>query len=981
MSLEETRFDFEQTKTWKTTVFSLLVAFVCVGAVVPAALKGSFDVGPYDTTLYSAYLSLLPLLLLSAIVGFEPAALACYTLMLVKCFYIKNFDYTSCVFVLAVTCAWFASINGWFKSIILSVCAACLYSFTLGGLRALVHELVVGNGLSSFSFYTFMYECGRMAPTAVLSCTLTFIYMKFAPEKLKLFFRGSFPYSKKFESYENLVHADGKKHTHMESKILVATFGKTVLACICAGAFSAILLQTSGMEKVIYYSEEHGRLFMPYHAVSFCVRFFLLMLIASVPIMVAIKKFFAYKIISPIVRMSQFMRGFERTTDKSRKEYVRLLHQLKVNSHDELADLFHSIDRSISEINIFIEALEHDQKLSEDLRVAQASNEAKSTFLSNMSHEIRTPINSVLGFDEMILRECHDSNIIGYANDIKNSGKILLNLVNDILDFSKIEAGKMEIIPVEYELSSILNDLVNMISIRAREKNLEFNVDIDENTPHLLFGDEMRIKQVILNILTNAVKYTRQGSVTFRVGYEKVSSQHIMLTVHVVDTGIGIKADELQKMFKPFERVDEVRNRTIEGTGLGMSIIRGLLQQMNSGLEVRSEYGKGSDFSFSIRQRVISWGPLGNFSVRYEESLEKKEDYQELFRAPTAKVIVVDDTKLNLTVFCGLLKNTGIKIDTVESGPEMLDKVKEKDYDMLFIDHRMPDMDGIEALHALKEMDDNHNAHVPTVALTANAINGAREMYLSEGFTDYLSKPINSRELEKMLMKYLPSEKLSIVHEEKLAPELYETPVNRSEVSEFASIEGIDAAVALTNCNTAEVLRSALKDFYDAIPSKSFSIENLWREKKIRDYTVLVHALKSSSRLIGALSLSKAAEYLEQCGDDGNLAEIDAKTPALLAEYRSYKDKLEPYFVLKNSGGMQEKEQKEKPVITAEEFEEAMTGIRDFVDMADFSNAQEILNQMENFTIGSEFAKKYADVKLMVEMVDRNGVLEILGKN
>ena len=973
--MEEIRFDYAQSRTWKTWVCVAASILVCIALCFPSIYRAPHELIDAGRTIYSGYLILLPLLLMSAIVGFDPTALAAFVLLGARCFYTHSFAYDACVYLLAPACAWLVGRNRGFKKPLFAILSALFYAFALGGVRFVFHEMVMGNGFSTITTKAFFYECALAFPASLLASFLSFLFMRYAPESWKLIFRGSFEYSKRYDKYEQLIRADGKRHTHMSSKILLATFAKTVLACVVSGLFSAVLLQNMQFED-LFIRTHHFNRFISNEGIEFCAKLVLMMMATSVPAMILINWFFSYKIITPIVRMSQFMRGFERTSEKRRKSYVRLLHQLKINSHDELADLFHSIDRSISEINIFIEALERDQKLSEDLRVAQASNEAKSTFLSNMSHEIRTPINSVLGFDEMILRECTEPNIIAYANDIKNSGKVLLNLVNDILDFSKIEAGKMEIIPVEYELSSVINDLVNMISLRAKEKKLAFKVLVDENTPHLLFGDEMRLKQIMLNILTNAVKYTHSGSVTFRIGYEKVSSQHIMLTVHVVDTGIGIKVEELQKMFRPFERVDEVRNRTIEGTGLGMSIIRGLLQQMGSGLEVKSEYGKGSDFSFSVRQRVVSWGPIGNFEVRYEETKEEKDNYQELFRAPKAKVLVVDDTKLNLTVFCGLLKNTQMQIDTAESGIEMLDKIQKKDYDILFIDHRMPEMDGIEALHELKKLTSNHNALVPTVALTANAINGAREMYLSEGFTDYLSKPINSRELEKLLMRFLPPEKISIIHEEK-APQVYESKVDREEVKEFSCIEGIDAAIALTNCGSSDVLRAALKDFYDAIPSKSFNIENLWHDKKIRDYTVLVHALKSSARLIGAMQLSKSAAYLEQCGDDGNLAEIDALTPELLSVYRSYRDKLEPFFVLTKT----EESNEEKPVISAEEFEEAMVGIRDFVDMGDFSNAEEILSQMENFTIGSEFAVKYAEVRRLVSMVDRNAVLEYLKNN
>ncbi|MBP5304288.1 MAG: response regulator [Lachnospiraceae bacterium] len=411
-------------------------------------------------------------------------------------------------------------------------------------------------------------------------------------------------------------------------------------------------------------------------------------------------------------------------------------------------------------------------ELKKQRSLAKAANEAKSRFLANMSHEIRTPINAVLGFDEMILRESNEESIRGYAANIRSSGKALLSLINDILDFSKIEEGKMTIVPAQYDLSSLVNDLINMIKGRADKKGLILNVDVDESIPHLLYGDEMRIKQCILNLLTNAVKYTEKGSVSLKVtmnmkeDYGKkvkvkghgYSVGNIELKVMVNDTGIGMKQEAIEKLFAPFERIEEKRNRAIEGTGLGMSIVRQLLELMDSSLSVESEYGKGSKFSFSIKQEVVAWEEIGRFTGKIDENKGKDYVYREKFHASLARILVVDDTEMNLTVVKSLLKKTKINIDTALNGMEAVNLCKNNKYDAIFIDHMMPDMDGIETLTNIRE--EGLNKDTPAVALTANAISGAREMYLEAGFNDYLSKPVDGEKLEKLLIKLLPSEKV-----------------------------------------------------------------------------------------------------------------------------------------------------------------------------------------------------------------------------
>ena len=404
-----------------------------------------------------------------------------------------------------------------------------------------------------------------------------------------------------------------------------------------------------------------------------------------------------------------------------------------------------------------IYAMEKEMSEQQKQEIEQLSR-SRNAFFTNMSHEIRTPINTIIGLNEMTLRENISDEIAENSINIQNASKMLLTLINDILDMSKIESGKMEIVPVQYETGAMFSDLVNIIWIRAYEKKLEFKIDIDEDIPSMLYGDEVRIKQVLTNILSNAVKYTKKGSVTLSAQSEKIHSNRVRLRISVSDTGMGIRKEDIDNLFHSFSRVDEEKNRGVEGTGLGLAISKQLTEMMGGKITVDSIYTKGSVFTITLDQQIVDGKPIGSMDFMLKRKVIHREQYKQRFEAPDAKVLVVDDNEMNRLVASKLLRSTKVQLDMAASGKECLEMTRHKLYHVIFMDHMMPEMDGIETLKQIRMQENGLCKDVPVVALTAHAMSGAEQIYMEKGFQGYLPKPINGALLEAVLLKYLPEE-------------------------------------------------------------------------------------------------------------------------------------------------------------------------------------------------------------------------------
>jgi len=592
--------------------------------------------------------------------------------------------------------------------------------------------------------------------------------------------------------------------------------------------------------------------------------------------------------------------------------------------------------------------MESKAREGDELRRAKESVEAayssKSRFLANMSHELRTPLNAIMGMDEMILRQSTDSYIREWAMDIKSASQILLALINDVLDFTKIESGMLTIQPGEYKLVSMIRELNLLSENRARAKSLEFELDIQPDLPMVMIGDDLRLQQILTNLLTNALKYTRYGSVTLHISQKSRKGDTIVLHCAVIDTGTGIKSEDIEKLMKltPFTRVDENRNRNVEGSGLGLPIIINLLRLMGSELMVDSEYGRGSTFWFDVEQKVVDETPIGNIRERLENEV-KEYAHNTVCYAPKARVMVVDDNAFNRKIFVNLLRDTKIQVTSVSSGAKCLQLVQQEHFDLIFMDHLMPEMDGMETLRRLKQLPDNLCKDTPVIALTANVYNGAQEQYVALGFDAFMAKPIASDRLEALLMRMLPPEYLEEPPADLLTKSA-EMTQGLAPQDELPEIDGVNWGVAQLNIKDSQLLWDAFCDFYESLEGEMGEITelaaNISDENALKNYRTRVHSLKSTAAMVGVLSISEMARLLEGFASEGNTDRIKLLTPVLIELLEQARERIRPFMAEK-----QEKEAMTDPASVLSLLET----MRTVLDAMDIITADAVMSELNRF--------------------------------
>ena len=606
--------------------------------------------------------------------------------------------------------------------------------------------------------------------------------------------------------------------------------------------------------------------------------------------------------------------------------------------------------------------------LVEEKERADEANRAKSAFMSNMSHEIRTPMNAIVGMTEILMRSDLPETEREYLGNIKRSGNALLGIINDILDFSKIESGKMQITEEDYAPMPMLNDLKMIILNRIGSKPIQLEYDIDENLPAKLYGDELRIRQILINIANNAVKFTEEGYVKLTIKIKEIVGDKAEIYFSVKDSGQGIAPEDMDKLFGAYNQVDTRKNHYKEGTGLGLAISKQFVEMMGGTIGVKSKYGEGSEFYFTIPQKIVD----ARKATEVKEETGYPTENVLNFTADRAKIMVVDDNEMNRKVALGLLAPLKMQIDTAENGKQALDMICKKKYDLIFMDHMMPVMDGIEATKKLREMDDEYCKKVPVIALTANAVVEARAKFFEAGMNDFAAKPIDLKDICTKIRKWLPAEyikeQLAVnqsfsennkCFEESLAAERT-TDMHKEQVGEanqLPVIDGLDVSEGIKNCGTKELFFSLLGDFYKLIDMKATKMEKCLADGLVRDYTIEVHALKNTARMIGAMELSKWCYDLEMAGNNEDSEKLNRETPGMLQMYRSYKEILKPYAKLQNE---------EKKQVPEEEIIDCLQKLSDAIDTFDLDQADEIMKQLEEYQFSEEMEPLMEELRAYV---------------
>lgn len=595
------------------------------------------------------------------------------------------------------------------------------------------------------------------------------------------------------------------------------------------------------------------------------------------------------------------------------------------------------------------------------------ANRAKTNFVSNMSHEIRTPMNSIVGITEILLRSRHSPKEQEYLLNIQSSGRVLLTIINDVLDCSKMEAGKMQLFDEPYDTCSLFHDLRISMENRIGHSGLELIYDIDQDIPCKLKGDMGRIRQVIINLVNNAIKYTEKGSVRFSVHVRQKNTDKVMLYYEVADTGIGIRKEDQKILFDAFQRVEMDRNRYVEGTGLGLTISQNLVNMMGGVIEVESEYGKGSRFFFTIEQTIIDPTPVSAVNYNGQKDNVTEKEAECLFIAPEAHILLVDDNELNLVVAKELLKPLRMQIDTAENGLQAVKMVRGSQYDLVLMDHMMPVMDGIEAAKAIRALPEDKYQKLPIIALTANAMVDARKEFLNAGMNGFVAKPIDFARICNQLKLWLPKDLVRDVPKEE-AKKLLADDLSDREIQPEDPQMGFSFEEGVKHCGSKAALMKTIRIFYRTIDSKADKIEQCLKEGLISDYVVEVHALKSSALLIGAVPLSEAAKELEDYGKQGKTEVLEEKTPDVLTLYRDLKNILRPYA---------EKEEDAKKEFSDGEWITALQQIHQCIEQFDLDGVDQIMEQLEEYQVPECIRESMDQLRVYVADVSMEEIMEL----
>lgn len=595
------------------------------------------------------------------------------------------------------------------------------------------------------------------------------------------------------------------------------------------------------------------------------------------------------------------------------------------------------------------------------------ANRAKTNFVSNMSHEIRTPMNSIVGITEILLRSRHSPKEQEYLLNIQSSGRVLLTIINDVLDCSKMEAGKMQLFDEPYDTCSLFHDLRISMENRIGHSGLELIYDIDQDIPCKLKGDMGRIRQVIINLVNNAIKYTEKGSVRFSVHVRQKNTDKVMLYYEVADTGIGIRKEDQKILFDAFQRVEMDRNRYVEGTGLGLTISQNLVNMMGGVIEVESEYGKGSRFFFTIEQTIIDPTPVSAVNYNGQKDNVTEKEAECLFIAPEAHILLVDDNELNLVVAKELLKPLRMQIDTAENGLQAVKMVRGSQYDLVLMDHMMPVMDGIEAAKAIRALPEDKYQKLPIIALTANAMVDARKEFLNAGMNGFVAKPIDFARICNQLKLWLPKDLVRDVPKEE-AKKLLADDLSDREIQPEDPQMGFSFEEGVKHCGSKAALMKTIRIFYRTIDSKANKIEQCLKEGLISDYVIEIHALKSSALLIGAVPLSEAAKELEDYGKQGKTEVLEEKTPDVLTLYRDFKDILKPYA---------DKEEAARQEASNGEWCQALQQIHQCIEQFDLDGVDRIMEKLEEYQIPECIRESMDQLRVYVADVSLEEIMEL----